>query len=977
MALTIATRAQDCLPGGSSQNTKHILYVGSSGSDVLDSGGFGQIYTSPTGAQPINLEKTGISVYSHSSDKYGSGRVKTAADRGWKWITDLGFHSRATNYFHVKMESPDDNPGFGGFCWERQANTVYVKGSFRATFSTLDTTDKPLLEVSLYEPNWNTENGGGSGPMQTWIWLVDDATFDSTTPTDEAWPRSGVNAAASVGYNSFSYRVDDDKIESFGNIWSEPSIRIEALPNNYGGPSPGNMDVHTLSMGSGDARSPIAKSTTGGTDIELYGYDTDDLWINQYENFMRSADPLYGYPNYAKFTSNEAEYTLPVQAPFIGGWGGLTASGWEFTGGYSGKVVSPREISATSYIGRQPDDADSNTVSVQVWARRGFNPFGPSEPSLSISVQNSGGTVAAAWTIYEDTPGMVYIPPMSNGIGQFFTSYTFHASGVQALNFRNVSMQNDMYVKIAAAGLNESQDEHWDVAGFTVHYGPPANMGVLIPKMVDGSISLRSLRLEMETNNSIFTVSGGRDIADSKGSVQSYITVNHENSPFRSYNANFLFNRDYGPSIGSEPSDITWNPLTETVVGPNEHPMASDGGSKLINSSYYEASKTTNYNAQARCRVAVDLEPFVESADILDNGTFRFRLLTTSLRTGDLGVHPTLLQPPEYQSWKCTFYYMTQEDPPTIGATSKIAEFTWYYGDSDADGYWTMNFDATASTILRNIVSGNQFMSPQAVNKFLVIQIQSLPDGWHTDYFDGLNEPAYLYPTSVSGESAGLNVVGGNSSDTLAEQITSVLCEPSDDTYVELTGKTAFRIKFSYPQLTSAMLNNDLDAEGVEYGPMIRPIYTFWSLNSGANAKYAEYRLAGTTGGLAPTYWWPNCRMDWGYYLDSNGSLKRLKNTNNLGVNDSTCPRWMGGTVDGYTSENIWKGNLDSNQTQGGLSPHEQGDMTLYLRNTSPHTSGGQPVGTKARISRARVVLKPFAMGHINFERSYFEFVPG
>ena len=963
MALTIATRAQDCLPGGSAQNTRITLYVGSAASDVVDSGGFGQIWDDATGAQPINLEKTGISVTSHDSDRYGSSYLRTATDRGWKWIGNLGYRTPTTNHFRVKMEDPGDIEGFGGFCWERQANAVYIKGQMRTHFSSNDQTLFPTFKISLFEPNWNAENGGGVGAMQTWTWPIRQAQWDQDYPSNSPWPDSGVNSTDPFP-QSFAFRVDNDKIESFGNSWSGPEIEIEAFPNNHSGPA-GSMNVDELSRGYSFGGYNVAESESGGTDLDLVGPSPFDesLWLNQY--YGGGGDS----PIYAKFASNTSEYELPVQKPYYSTYLG---TGWELEANPSYGTSSPRLISATSYIGRNPGDTDDNDFVFNVTCARSFALDTASDPELYCEL-TSGASTVAAFTIDKDSVGYDFNPPLGGGIGNnpaqgSWKYYSHVLTNTQAVLVRSsqssMGLLDSMSVKISASGLDESAQEAWLVGGFWVQYGPPANMGFLIPKMVDGEISPNSLRMEMETNSAFFTVQGGRDIADSNAPVQSGITVDKGNHHWS--NANFMFNRDYGPSSGSEPSDRTWNPLASAVLGPNEFPTWSDGGTKLINSSYYEASKTTNYNKQARCRVAVDLEPFVEYAGILDNGTFRFRLNTTSVIDSAMGVAPTLLQPPEYQSWKCTFYYMTQENPPTIGSSSKIQDFTWYFGDSDADGYWTMDFDATASTILRNIISGNQFMTPQAVNKYLILQIQSLPDGWHTDYFDGLNEPVYLYPDSVSGISgSGVTLVGGDS-------IPGILGDPSDDSYVELEGKKAFRLHFTYPQLDYAMFNDHLGSGGTEFQSMLRPIYTFYSLNTGANAKYAEYRVIGTTQGVAPNYYWPNCRMDWGYYLDSNGSLKRLKNTNNLGINDSTCPRWLGGTVDGYTSENIWKGNLDANQTPGGLSPKEQGDMTLYLRNTTHPDEG-----TKERISRARVVLKPLLMGHINFGNSYFEFTPG
>ena len=955
MSLTIATRAQDCLPGDRTPDTKMALYVGADLSDVLDSGGFGHRWQDPDGAQPINVEKRGMQCGSSMVDYYGSSYRVEMRDNGWKWISDLPFRTKSTNYFHVKMEDADTLDGFGGFCWDRLANAMYVRGSFMCAFGTLQSRQYPLFEVQLYEANWNEENGGGVGPMQTWIYPNEDVNWE-TSGSDFIWPSSGVNAAATSG-SRFSFRIDNDKIESFNNNWSTPEIRIEALPNNYqsGGGGSSYWHLEYLTDESSSFHIHNSDSESGGTGVDMYGEITDELWANQHFCGAEGTNPAPF--SWCVLDSNTSGYELPLEAPTYG------STGWTDEGtdrkvpAYLSHV---REIDGTSYVGHV--GTDDNYLYFGLWVTRGFTNNPGNDPELQVSLTDGDGTDIIAFTILKDTAaGVNPEAPLLPGDGQDGAQgwgwYGIGATDVQAALIRTNTQDNDLqsnwHVKVDASGLSAGQA--WKVAHPFLVSGPIGSMGFLIPKYSSAAIIDGTLRLEMTTNSEYVNALDGS--GESVGAIKSGIVIGNENAASLGGDASLFYNRNYGPSA--------WAPIYSKNMGPGSSGVIwNDRGIKLLNSAHYDAtawdSLEPEYLYNSKCVVAADLAPFKEAENVLGTGTFRFRLNMTNVWDAATNIPPTRIQPDPYNVWGVKFYYVWDD-----GGTKELefidGPFLWKEGDSDSDGFWTMTFGESSdptkdgNPILRKIISENAFLSPQPDKKWLVMEVQCLPDGWSTYDYDAWNEGIYLFPNSLVGTpSAGITLVGG-------DDIPAILNEDSDDSYIEMPGKTAFRVNFPGPTLKYDRFNTD---STVEVSGLWRSAYSFYSNDTSANAKYGEYRISETVQG--PDFW-PNARMDWGYYLDDGGSRKRLKNTNNGGVVNVPGGQWMAGAVDGYTSEIIWK-----EETPGGLSPTEQSAMTMYLRNTSPVSAE-----TIMKVSRARIFLKPFSLAHINFSNSYVDFIPG
>ena len=892
-----------------------------------------------------------------------TGTTTLIHDNGWKTLTgikvnDSEYNSAEENTFKISITNyPDD--AFGGFCWKD--GEMYVAFNWICNMTSSqpfpDPSDPtvpvyPLLRVRMFNSAYSN-----TVPVQTWD-LPEDIAY---THSGHFWHWDGIFGS------TVWLRVPDSVIETLENNWIHTDLEFIAAPESVGGSwiQTGRSYGDTVQRvadcfpiaddGDGEgAYNKIFYAWDGGT-------PEDEFWKSLHEVAPSPSGPLVALNSYGITT---AHFTVTLDKPCgpvsAGLFGGQTA--WHGT-----PQGTRRQINYD--LMEDPRGEDSNSKWLRIAANNWpafYDTEYYSEESKSRTVKvtlltgsttictvNYLGCNADGGPLNEWDTG----PGGEEGVGGPVLESAKKKITVAQWNKLNSAGQANLKIKVEVTGYDDDDAPTWT----------PSDDEFAVKSVFfrSGDTVFQAISVPIASRNDLVNSTFGDVKFNFKGPVriESHINNPEVTGTDPHTTTSFSMGPPYTPD---EPYTRNWGetgqwlPLSDPSLGPSVI-RENDFGYKA-NIAAWSDAVFLNRQSYNRCYYAAfDTSSIDISEDVLLAGSFIFRMYVTS-KDGYIG---TFLQPSAERCLKFTFYYQKNG-----GGAQVIDAFNWHQGDGDDnDGYTDFLCDATGHTRIADLIAGGTI-----TNRNVYCQIQALPHsttpagGWVTNDYDGFDTESYLYPNAfIPHDSDEQNVSSDDGWDVygapnVGSSIPKVLSSDTDDQYIKiLPGKTVV-VGFPAPYIN--YVRDFPEAESVGMSPGLQKnAYSFWSTATDANKKFVEARIASVTA--------DNCklRIEWWFdpdrdpYYDS-----RLRNTSQE-FDVADCPTWAFGE-DGSPDGNAMSSGWHEDDAVGGLTPTQQGQFRVMLRNTST-------VGTPSvRVSNLRLNINPLTFAHVNCSKSRLIFEP-
>ena len=884
-------------------------------------------------------------------------------DNGWKTLTgikvnDSEYNSAEENTFKISITNyPDD--AFGGFCWKD--GEMYVAFNWICNMTSSqpfpDPSDPtvpvyPLLRVRMFNSAYSN-----TVPVHTWD-LPEDVAY---TLTGQYWQWYGVFGS------TVWLRVPDSVIETLENNWIHTDLEFIAAPESVGG----SWIQTGRSYGGTAYRSarciPIADDGDGegaynkiSTPMSVEEPE-DEFWksLNRQTIYKQSVVCLNTYD------ITTAHFTVTLDKPSGSVSSGLGYGAWRTPGDPTGFGFRTNTKQINYDLMEDPRGEDYNKKTLKVIASRwpalteGVGILDEYKiRTVKVTLLTGSTTICAVDMIGKNASG----GPLNewdtgpHPIGQQHGGMIAKKDiTVAQWNKLNSAGQANLKIKVEVTGYDDDD----------APTGTPGQLEFVIwvVYFTSGDTVFQAISVPIASRNEETAYEYSEFEFKGPVRIESHINNPEVTGTSPETTTSFIMGP---PDTPDEPYTRNWGeegqwlPLSDPSLGPSVI-RENDFGYKANINAWHDAV-FENSQSQNRCYYAAfDTSSIDISEDVLLAGSFIFRMYVTS-KDGYIG---TFLQPSAERCLKFTFYYQKNG-----GGAQYIDAFNWHQGDGDDNaGYTDFLCDATGHTRIADLIAGGTI-----TNRNVYCQIQALPHsttpagGWVTNDYDGFDTESYLYPdVFIPYDSDEQNVSSSDGFDVYGlpnvyASIPEVLASDDDDQYIKiLPGKTVV-VGFPAPYIN--YVRDFPEAESVGMSPGLQKnAYSFWSTATDANKKFVEARIKSVTA--------DNCklRVEWWFdpdrdpYYDS-----RLRNTSQE-FDVADCPTWAFGE-DGSPNGKSTSAKWHTDDADGGLTPTQQGQFRVMLRNTST-------VGTPAvRVSNLRLNINPLTFAHVNCSKSRLIFEP-